>query len=172
MKVFIAFFMIIGWSTCTSVAQDGEDIVFIIDELRYAWDDEAVKLESFEGIEEYCHVKSYKKSISNLLYKIHHYDTTLYNIVSQKYNTSQDAAAKETIDDIIVVESKYTTKNFIEFLEFECVKVKTIEKHLRKQNPDVDKEMSRLERELKRYIEAVTLRIDLIDEHIHHLKDL
>lgn len=160
--------------TCFSaLAQDDqEDIVFIVDELRYAWDDEAVKLETFEGMEEFCHVKSYKREITDLLNKIHHYDTTLYNIVSSKYDASEDAAAKETLDDIILIESKYTTKNFLEFLDFECDKVKTIEKHLRKPNNDVDAEMGRLERELTRYIEAVTLKIDLVDEHIHHLKDL
>lgn len=157
----------------SSLAQDSdEDIVIIVDELRLQWDEEAVELETFEGMEEYCHVKKYKKKVTDLLNQIHHYDTTLYNIVTEKYGESEDAEAKATLDDILLIESKYTTKNFLEFLDFECEKVKTIEKHMRKVNNDVDAEMSRLERELVRYIEAVTLRIDLVDEHIHHLKDL
>ncbi|MFY0651962.1 MAG: hypothetical protein JXQ96_08020 [Cyclobacteriaceae bacterium] len=161
----------------TSVAlfaqeEEGEDIVIIVDELRYKWDDEAVNLETFEGMERYCHEKHYRQEMTELLNKIHHYDTTLYFIVTDKYKASEDLEAKATIDDIMIVETKYTTPNFLAFLKEECEKVKTIEKHQRKTINDTAAETEELEEELFRYIEAVTTRIDLIDEHIHHLKDL
>ena len=152
--------------------ESDEDIVAIIDDLRYKWDDEATKLESFEGMEKYCHERHYKKEVTDLLNKIHHYDTSLYFIVTEKYSESNDPIVKETLEDIVVVEEKYTTPNFIAFLEDECEKVKTIEKHERRFVNEADEEKIALEQELLLYIESVTSRIDIIDENIHHLDDL
>ena len=52
------------------------------------------------------------------------------------------------------------------------MKVKTVERHQRSIHHDSANEIEDLEKELFQYIEAVTTRIDLVDEHIHHLKDL
>lgn len=173
MKYILILFLAVTCILPSVYAQDeDEDIVFIIDLLRYKWDDEAEFLESFEGIEEYCHVKTYKLKVTELLTDIHHYDTTLYNTVTAKYKDSEDSEAKATLDDILLIESEYTTKKFLEFLDLECDKVKTIEKHRRKANNDVDAEMSRLEKELILYIDGVTKRIDLVNENIHHLRNL
>ncbi|MFT7032288.1 MAG: hypothetical protein ACJA2S_000787 [Cyclobacteriaceae bacterium] len=154
-------------------AQEREgDIINIIDNLRFEWDDEAINLESFEGMEKYCHEKKYRKGVIELLNTIHHYDTTLYFVVTAKYDKSKNAQAKETLDDILIVESKYTTPNFLNFLSQECVKVKTVERHQRSSHHDSADEIEDLEKELIQYIEAVTTKIDLVDEHIHHLKEL
>ncbi len=151
-------------------AQDETDILIAVDDLRYEWDDQAVNLETFEGIEKYCHEKKYQKEITDLLNSIHHHDTLLYNIVSEKYNQTEELQVKEALDDILTVESEYTTPNFLQFLADECVKVKKIEKDQRKKSGAADSERKRLERELFRYIETVTERIDLIDENVHHLR--
>lgn len=149
------------------------DIIFIIDELRTSWDIEAMKMETYEGMKDYCHSKSYRKDVSHLLSQIHHYDTTLYFTVNDKYNASEDLAAKETLDDIILLETKYTNKNFTAFLEKECEKVIHIEKNMaKKDSGGFDKDIAALEEELILYIDAVTERVDLVDEHIHHLKAL
>ena len=173
MKRLSFLIVFISATSFTSFAQESEsDIVDIIDDLRYKWDDEAINLESFEGMEKYCHEKKYRNKVLELLNTIHHYDTTLYFVVTSKYDSSKDLQAKETLDDIIVVESKYTTPNFLEFLSQECEKVKLVERHQRSIHYDTTDEISDLESELIQYIEAVTTRIDLVDEHIHHLKDL
>ena len=173
MKKSSLLIALISMLSFTSFAQKSEkDIVDIIDKLRYEWDEEAINLESFEGMEKYCHEKKYRNGVTELLNTIHHYDTTLYFIVTSKYNESKDARAKETLNDIIIVESEYTTPNFLNFLEQECVKVKTVERHQRSIHHDSANEIEDLEKELFQYIEAVTTRIDLVDEHIHHLKDL
>jgi hypothetical protein len=169
-SLLLALISVLSFS---SFAQESKgDIVKIIDNLRFEWDDEAINLESFEGMEKYCHEKKYKRGVIELLNTIHHYDTTLYFVVTSKYDESKDAQAKETLNDILIVESKYTTPNFLEFLSQECVKVKTVERHQRSSHHDSPDEIEDLEKELIQYIEAVTTRIDLVDEHIHHLKDL
>lgn len=150
-----------------------KDIIFIMDELRTAWDIEALKMESYEGMKEYCHSKPYRKSVAELLSHIHHYDTTLYFTVTDKYDINKDPAAKETLDDILTLETKYTNPNFIAFLKKECEKVISIEKNLaKKDSGGFDKDIAALEEELIQYIDAVTMRVDLVDEHIHHLKEL
>ncbi|UXX78425.1 hypothetical protein N7E81_13770 [Reichenbachiella carrageenanivorans] len=149
------------------------DIIFIIDELRTSWDIEALKMETYEGMKDYCHSKSYRKEVSHLLSQIHHYDTTLYFTVNEKYNAGEDLAAKETLDDIILLETKYTNQKFVSFLKKECDKVIHIEKNMaRKGSGGFDKDIAALEEELVLYIDAVTERVDLVDEHIHHLKAL
>ncbi|SMD31733.1 hypothetical protein SAMN04488029_0068 [Reichenbachiella faecimaris] len=149
------------------------DIIFIVDELRTAWDIEALKMESYEGMKTYCHSKTYRKEILDLLRQIHHYDTTLYFTVTDKYDTNADPAAKETLDDIVTLETDYTNKKFVAFLKNECEKVIHIEKNLaKKDSGGFDKDIAALEDELILYIDAVTERVDLVDEHIHHLKEL
>lgn len=149
------------------------DIIFIVDELRTAWDIEALKMESYEGMREYCHSKPYRKRVLDLLNDIHHYDTTLYFTVISKYDADKDAAAKETLDDILTLETEYTNRNFVDFLKKECEKVVHIEKNMaKKDSGGFDKDIEALEEELTQYIDAVTERVDLVDEHIHHLKEL
>ena len=118
MKRFLCYFLLFSVSNLCYAQESSKDIVDIIDELRTDWDMEAEKLETYEGIKEYCHSKHYKKSVLKLLSTIHHYDTTLFNIVSEKYDVANDAAAKETLDDILLIETKYTNPNFKLFLRF------------------------------------------------------
>lgn len=169
-KVTLILASICFLSVTTVFAQDETEILITVDDLRYQWDDEAVNLETFEGMERYCHEKKYKKEITDLLNSIHHYDTLLYNVVSKKYAQTDDLQVKEALNDILTVESEYTTVNFLQFLADECEKVKTIEKHQRNKSNDTSSERKKLERELFRYIESVTERIDLIDENVHHLR--
>jgi len=165
--------LIIACVCCFSIlvfAQDEDQILIEVDDLRYQWDDEALNLESFEGMEKYCYEKKYRAEITDLLNTVHYYDTLLYNIVTEKHDQEVDLQAKEALMDILTVESEYTTPSFVQFLSDECKKVNIIEKHLRKIGNHTDSEIERLEKELVRYIDAVTERIDLIDENVHHLR--
>lgn len=174
MKKLTLIIAVFVWFASGLWAQEKtSDIIFIVDELRTAWDIEALKMESYVGMKEYCHSKTYRSSVSNLLNKIHHYDTTLYFTVMEKYDVKKDPAAKETLDDILKLETEYTNPNFVAFLKEECKKVIAIEKNLaKKDSGGFDKDIDALEEELTLYIDAVTERVDLVDEHIHHLKAL
>jgi hypothetical protein len=148
-------------------------IVEIIDELRYDWDEEAKTLETYEGLKQYCRVRPYRDKIVGMLDQIHHYDTSLYMIVKAKYYNSDDKEAEATLKDIEEMETEYTTPSFKIFLREECGKLNDIER-----NESVDsaerhqQEIDALENELFKYVEAITGKIDLIDDHIHHLDKL
>ncbi|WP_420581535.1 hypothetical protein [Reichenbachiella sp.] len=171
-STFLLLFVVIN-SYYLSAQKSTEDIIFIVDELRTTWDIEALKMEKYDGMREYCHSKTYRNKVLDILNQIHHYDTTLYYTVTDKYDISSDPEAKETLEDIMTLETVYTNPNFVAFLKKECEKVIHIEKNMaKKDSGGFDKDILALEEELIEYIDAVTERVDLVDEHIHHLKEL
>ncbi len=172
-KFTIIALALFGLSFCSLAQEEEEDIVKIIDDLTIRWDAEAVKLETYNGLKDYCQIKPYRDQTIELLNLIHHYDTSLYMIVKKKYDTSEDAEAKATLDDIVTVETIYTTPSFLKFLHKECGTLNGIENNLAKKGgKEYKKEVKALEKELFKYVEGITRRIDLIDEHVHHLKEL
>ncbi len=164
----LAFTLLFTVSLC-SFAQD-EDIVKIVDELTIKWDKQAEALQKYTGLRYYCTADVYRTNTTELLDKIHHYDTLLYGIVSRKYANSNDKEAEATLKDIVTVEADYTTKSFKEFLQIECEGFKEIEENYKNKESKYYKEIEKLEKELSKYVITITRRIDLIDEHIHHLK--
>ncbi|MFK7952565.1 MAG: hypothetical protein AB8B73_06935 [Ekhidna sp.] len=156
-------------SLCVLQAQETE-IAKTIDALTVKWDKNAIALESYDGLGKFCSNSSYRKEIISLLDEIHHYDTLLYGIVNRKFDANEDEEAKATIDDINTLESEYTTQAFKKFIHQECNSYNEIEKNLGSaKGKKYEKEVSKLEKELIVYVEEVTKRIDLIDEHMHHL---
>lgn len=158
----------------TAKAQDEtENIVQIIDELTLQWDGGAEKLATYDGLREYCRNKVYREKTRKLLDRIHHYDTVLYQIVTKKYSVDSDPEAKATIDDIEKLETDYTTKSFLIFLREECQEFNTVENNLgRSKGKEYEKEVAHIEKELGKYIKAITKQVDTIDDHVHHLKGL
>ncbi len=154
-----------------TLAQEDENIVEIVDDLTLKWDEQAVELSTYKGLQTYCSTRPYRDRTVKLLDKIHHYDTLLYGIVSRKYKKGKDEEAQATLDDIEKLESEYTTKNFKAFIHRECNGVNEIERNFgREGGTQYEKEVKKLEKELSKYVESITTRIDIIDEHIHHLK--
>ncbi len=152
-------------------AKSQEDIVAIVDDLTIKWDKQAEALKKYSGMKYYCTSDTYRDKTIGLLDKIHHYDTLLYGIVSEKYANVKDKEAAATLKDILTVETDYTTPNFKAFLGEECKRFNEIEETYSKESgSDYYKEIEKLEKELGKYVTNVTKRIDLIDEHIHHLK--
>ncbi|SNS74737.1 hypothetical protein SAMN05421640_1085 [Ekhidna lutea] len=147
-----------------------ENIVKTIDDLTAKWDKQAEELGTYAGMKYYCTSQVYKDKTIGLLDKIHHYDTLLYQIVSEKYADSNDKEAEETLAEILTVETKYTTPNFKSFLEEECLKFEEVGEDYDRNSKKYFKEIEKLEKELSSYVKNITERIDLIDEHIHHLK--
>ena len=148
-----------------------ENIVAIVDDLTKKWDKQAIELQKYIGLKYYCTTEQYREKTTNLLDEIHHYDTLLYGIVSTKYANSKDKEAEATLKDIVTVEADYTTKSFKEFLQEECEGFNEIEEsNNRGSGSKYYKEVEKLEKELSKYVLTITKRIDIIDEHIHHLK--
>lgn len=158
------------FSALLGSAQD-ENIVKIIDDLTIQWDKRASDLGKYSGMKYYCTAEKYRNETIELLDKIHHYDTVLYQIVSEKYKDAKDKEAKATLKDILTVETEYTTPNFKSFLQQECDQFAAIgEKYSQESGSKYYDEIEKLEKELNKYVTNVTNRIDLIDEHVHHLK--
>lgn len=167
MKIIASTLLIV---TCLFAQSQESEIAKTIDKLTVKWDKNAIDLETYEGLGKFCSESAYRKQIIELLDEIHHYDTLLYGIVSRKFDASQDAEAKATIEDINTLEADYTTSSFKKFIHQECNTYNEIEKNLgSKGGKEYEKEVKNLEKELIKYVVEVTKRIDLIDEHMHHL---
>lgn len=168
--LLISLLLIVNYG---SQAQEKENITAIIDGLTVKWDAEAAKLETYNGLGEYCRNRTYRVEMVKLLNKIHHYDTVLYEIVKAKHDDTQADEIKATLSDIQHVEVKYTTKNFLNFLHEECDSFNDVEQNYgKKGGSKYEKATASLEKEASKYIDAITTRIDLIDEHVHHLKGI
>ncbi len=167
MRLIILFCLLT--SSVLSYAQE-ENIVAVVDDLTARWDKQAFELKRYTGLKYYCTAEVYREKTIDLLDKIHHYDTVLYNIVSTKYANSKDKEAEATLKDIITVEADYTTLSFKDFLNQECEGFDEIEGSYSRSDDKYYKAVEKLEKELSKYVISITTRIDNIDEHIHHLK--
>lgn len=156
----------------TSVAQNSA-IIKTVDSLTQIWDREALILETYDGMNEYCRNGQHRRNTIKLVKIIHHYDSVLYSTVSNKYSSNQDPEAKATLDDIEKLEKEYTTQGFLDFIHSECSTFNEIESNYGSaKGKKYDKEVEKMEKELVKYVEAITQQIDIIDEHIHHLEKL
>jgi hypothetical protein len=161
--IFLSVFSHIG------NAQD-ENITEKIDALTIEWDKTALQIETYEGLKEFCQEKVFRDKAIRLLDDIHHYDSLLFSIVKEKYDTDGNSEAKKTLDDIVELESEYTPRNFLTFLRTECITVNDIE--LNKSSDRYNHDTKKLEKEANKYVLGITAQIDLIDEHVHHLNGL
>lgn len=154
-----------------SSAQQEENIVAIIDDLTVRWDQGAINLKTYQGIQEFCLNTKYQTETNTLLDAIHHWDTSLYFIVQQKFDTNEDKEAAATLEDIEMLETEYSTINFKNFIQEECSQLKVIEDSFDQETiKQYEKGIRQFEKELVKYVNSITFRIDIIDEHIHHLK--
>ena len=169
MKIKILLLLSLTTVSYMLSAQD-EDIVKIIDDLTIEWDEEAKDLETYEGLTKYCRDKAYRDNTIELLNKIHHYDSALFKIVTDKYANNKDPEAKATLEDIETLELDYATRRFLNFLRRECMSLNDNENN--KNMDGYEDFVKDIEDEMIQYVEDITKQIDLIDDHIHHLKDL
>lgn len=164
---YVFFFLLLGLNV---FSQDDSDIVEVIDNLRYRWDASAINLKTYQGIQEFCLNSQYQMETNDLLDAIHHWDTTLYFVVQEKFDESEDLEAAATLDDIMKLETEYSTVNFKKFITDECGMLKVINDSFEEETvKKYEKDIKKFEKELVKYINSITYRIDIIDEHIHHL---
>lgn len=169
MKKLLFIFLIVF--TFSAFSQQSPNIVKVIDALTVQWDETAIGLKDYQGIQNFCSSEKYKSKTIKLLNQIHHWDTTLYFIVQEKYEGTQDAEAAATLEDIEKLETEYSTENFKAFILNECTMLKEIDETFDKKTvKQYEKDIKKFEKELIKYLNSITYRIDIIDEHIHHLK--
>jgi len=168
MRFFSIFFLL--FFNHLLFGQKDVDIVPIIDDLTVRWDETAIRLKNYQGIQEFCLTEKLRTETIKLLDDIHHWDTTLYFIVKEKFDTNQDQEAAATLVDIEKLESEYSTANFKVFISDECSMLKVIQDSFDQQTvKQYEKDIRKFEKELVKYLNSITYRIDIIDEHIHHL---
>ncbi len=152
-----------------SFGQD-QNIVKIMDDLRTDWDTKVQFLRTYDDLKNLCRNRDFRTALVTLLAQIHHYDTTLYNIVKTKYADNSDLEAKATLEDIETLERDYATSEFQTFIRQECSEYNMVENSFGKEGDQYEAERKRVRAELNKYVFAITSQIDLIDEHAHHLK--
>ncbi|MEP1095950.1 MAG: hypothetical protein ABJG78_12615 [Cyclobacteriaceae bacterium] len=158
-------------SVLFSTAQEKASITEIIDDLTVKWDERAITLRTYQDIHNFCGAEALRANTVYLLDQIHHWDTTLYFIVRNKYADKKDKEAEATLRDIETLETDYTTESFKHFIQDECATLKVIEDHFDEETVRAyEKEIIKFEKELVKYVVSITSRIDIVDEHIHHLK--
>jgi len=168
MKIIVLLCLVI--STLFSAAQEKVPITEIIDDLTVKWDEKAITLRTYQDIHNFCGAVEDRATTVELLDQIHHWDTTLYFIVRNKYADKKDKEAEATLRDIEMLETEYTTENFKHFIQDECASLKVIEDDFDGEMVRAyEKEILKFEKELVKYVVSITSRIDIIDEHIHHL---
>ncbi len=153
--------------------QSNENISDKVDALTVKWDAEANILKTYNGMRDMCKNRQHRSETVDLIKEIHHYDSMLYKVVKDKFDTNKDGEAKATLSDIKKLEEDYTTAGFLDFIHKECNTFNTIEHNFgRYGGKPYEKEKAKMEKELTKYMEEITLQIDVIDEHIHHLDGL
>ncbi|MFY0599923.1 MAG: hypothetical protein JXR03_09655 [Cyclobacteriaceae bacterium] len=156
-----------------SFSQESGNIVQIIDNLTVKWDYQSTTIRSYKGFGRCCTDAEFKTELIGLLNSIHHYDTTLYQIVTSKFEASKDKEAKATLDDIELLESEYATAAFLDFLQVECDEYKKIEDEFAQNGgAEYQKSLKHMDKEIAKYVKSITHQIDIIDEHVHHLHGL
>ncbi|MEO9484840.1 MAG: hypothetical protein ABJG47_15380 [Ekhidna sp.] len=169
MKKAVSFLLVV--LSISTMAQQKDNIVKVIDALTVQWDETAIALKDYQGIQNFCSSEKNRIKTINLLDEIHHWDTTLYFIVEAKYEGTQDKEAEATLQDIEKLETEYSTVNFKQFILNECDMLKEIDDTFDKKTlKQYEKDIKKFEKELIQYLNSITYRIDIIDEHIHHLK--
>ncbi len=157
-------------ATLVIKASAQENVGEKIEELTLAWDGEADKLATYEGLTEFCTVEPYRNRMIETLRGIHHYDSVLYDVISKKARYGGgDAEMKKTLKDIEKFETDFSIKEFLVFLHEECNARNDIERNAKKTGENKDAEAYVLETELNKYVKNITKRIDILREHVHHL---
>ena len=170
----ILFLLFLVISLKSNAQQDTLSLGQTIDLLVNSWDEEAVMLESYTGLRQFCKDINYRTRIITLLQDIHHQDSVLYERAKIASKKTKDHEVFKLIEEIESFEKEYTMKEFIHFLHIECDAQSDLERHKKELKTEVaeesyDSKVYVLEVELRKYIHHITKRVDNIQVHVHHL---
>ena len=161
--------LLLGFTSMLFTQAQEENIGAKLEELTLKWDGEAQKLATYEGLTKFCLDANYRNGMIGTLKGIHHYDSILYETIAKKARFGGSSEMKKTLKDIEKFEEGYSIRGFLVFLQEECNFRRDIEKAARKTGEDKDGDVYVLETELAKYVKQITKRIDIVNEHVHHL---
>lgn len=155
-------------------AQSNEEIREKVDEITFEWDNEAIVLNSYEGLTKFCRDNQYRYGIIDLLEEIHHYDSILYLKAKNALQVSNDRELKKLVKDIEKFEKKYSMKDFIDYMREDCRARAELERNDDDKKANIgaesyDTQVYIIETELQKYVRNITKSVDRIREHVHHL---
>ncbi len=153
---------------------EDEGLVKKFDYLVTKWDLMSTELGTYEGLAKYCSDKQYQQEAIKTLEEIHHYDTLLYQKLSQKARFSNNSELKKTLAQIEEFETEFKGPSFMKKLQDECLGRREIEKGYEETKNDIgmnsyDGQITVLEADLHKYVAHITKLMDHIKEHVHHL---
>ncbi len=145
-----------------------------VDAVTYKWDAEAIELETYEGLLEFCNNKEYRTAKIDLLNEIHHLDSVLYDRAVKASRVSNDKNIHKLITEIESLETEYGMKSMIRFMKDECSAQKDLEKNKDGLATEFGSESYGgqayvLELELQKFVTQTTKRIDHVRKHVHKL---
>ena len=161
--------------TYLSYAQElGNTLGKKIDDLTYSWDLESDNLDDYQGMQNFCQNTNYRNGVLDMLTEIHHYDSLLLFRLRKASRFSVENNVKKVLKDITKFEQKYSMRDFVEFLSYECAGIKEIEENKIDLLDEIAQESYDgkryvLETELAKYIHHITHRVDAIRKHVHDL---
>jgi len=153
---------------------NSETIGKVIEDLTFQWDLESDNLNSYDGLTKFCLDQEYRGEVIDMLNKIHHYDSVLYQRLVKAAHYNHDSEIEKTLKEISKFEDKYNMKSFIHFLHDECNARKEIENNAEETRNELaqnsyDAQVYVVETEINKFIKHVTKRVDHIRQHVHHL---
>ena len=173
MRFFVFFYLLFGLVHGSCGQQDASYVIGMVDQLTVEWNQDANGMRTFAGMKEYCKSRELRDRMIKLIKEIHHYDSLLYSSVRQKYDDSKDMEAFATLQDIKKLEQEYTTASFLDFLHSECRTINDIERNFSygKEGKSYTREVTKMEKELVKYVDEITFQIDIIGQHIYHIRN-
>lgn len=153
-----------------SLSGQDNNVVVEMDKLRVSWDSKAQSLATYDDLKNLCKNRSFRRDLIGLLNNIHHYDSSIYVIAKNKYWNDFDLEAKAAMDDITALERDFTTKGFRHFVRQECRAYNRTEHNFGHKGAKYEAEKKRIQEALVKYVGTITMQIDMIDDHAHHLE--
>lgn len=144
------------------------------DLLDAEWHEIALDLDNFEGFQKYCSHKEYKAHVLSTLKQIHHIDSLILDKLNDPTYLMNEKERQATLKEISKFEANYSAKSFIKTLNRECKEHREIEHEKKASKHDFaensyDGQKYILEVELGKFVKRITVLLDHIDKHVHHL---
>ena len=138
------------------------------------WHDIARNLDNYDGFQKYCSHKEYKAQVLTTLRHIHHLDSLIMDRLNDPTYIMDEKERQKTLKEISKFETNYKAQSFIKTLNRECKEHREIEHEKKASKHDFgensyDGQKYILEVELGKFVKKITVLLDHIDKHVHHL---
>lgn len=155
---------------------DPKEAVRLFDKVAIEWLELSDELGTYAGLGEYCKNKEYKNYVMDVLDELHHYDTLIYQVLSEKALERSNHELKVTLHEIEKVEDVFKPRNFKRKLNEDCKLRRSLERSYDDIKNDIGMESYDgknliLENDIYTYMHKISHLVKLIEKHIHHILD-